>query len=266
MFMVCMVFGEKCNWKCEYCDRPKILEPRNADFDLIKEYYPRIVKWVKDVPLHISGGETALVDREILDYVFSFNKKLVVETNGLWFEKGYHSIYNEGIERIIYHCVPELDHDIKHKISYAYNLIVVHHLNIHLLKDFIERNEPREWILQYYYPKYLGDHQKFNLTTDDYFYLIKNFPNLISKKDIAKRILKSNDMDGMRRECFKKLNFPGFDFVNARIKFCKQSHSFTDYVELNEVNFDLLINDKLKSNKAMDDICRTCIEVVNYTS
>lgn len=268
MYMVCMVFGEKCDWKCDYCDRPKIFEPKDVNFDLVKQYYSRILKWVKDRPLHISGGETALIDKEVLDYVFSFDKKLTVETNGLWFKKGYHASYNKGIERIIYHCVSNLDRDIEYNISSCNvdYLIVVHHLNIHLLKDFIKRHGPRKWILQYYYPKYLGDHDKFILTQKDYFYLVRHFNNLIDREEIIKRIMIPENLDDMRKKCFNYFNFPGFDFVNGRIKFCKQSHSFTDYVDLNEKNFNLLIKGKLRSNKAMDDICRTCIEVVRYIS
>jgi organic radical activating enzyme len=269
MYMVCMVLGEKCNWSCEYCDRPKIAIPKDANFNLLKKYYPRIVDWVGDVPLHISGGETALVDKEILDYIFSFDKKVVVETNGLWFEKGYYKRYYDGTEKITYHCVSEVDKDIKFnfvmsdKIEY---LIVVHHSNIHTIKNFIERYASRKWVLQYYYPKCLGDNKKFMLTTGDYFELALNFSELIDKRELIKRVTIPKNIDEMRKKCFKQFNFPGFDFVNGRIKFCKQSHSFTDYVTFNDSNFNLLIKGKLKSDKEVDDICKTCIEVVRYTS
>lgn len=267
--MVCMVLGEKCNWNCEYCDRPKISDPKDGNFDLLKQYYPRIVNWVGDAPLHISGGETALIDKEILDYIFSFDKKIVVETNGLWFEKGYHQLYYDGTEKIVYHCVPELDKDVKFNFTFSDKieyLIVVHHLNIHILKDFIQRHHHRKWILQYYYPKYLGDYNKFKLTTKDYFKLALNFPELIDKEEIVRRVVIPEDINDLREKCFTKFNFPGFDFVNGRIKFCKQSHSFTDYVDLDDDNFNLLIRGKLKSSKPMDEICKTCIEVVRYTS
>ena len=77
-----------------------------------------------------------------------------------------------------------------------------------------------------------------------------------------KRILKEN-IDELRSKCFKRFDFVGFDFVNGKIKFCKQSHSFTNFTELNDKNFDFLVRDKLKSG-SMDRICETCTEVIRY--
>jgi len=262
--MVCMVLDERCNWSCKYCDRPKIESPKEINFDLLKQYYPRIIEWVGDVPLHISGGETALVDKEVLDYIFSFKKKPIVETNGLWFEKGYHKKYNS--EKIVYHCVQDLDEDIKHDIRHPYNveyLIVIHHLNIGMIDDFILRNGHRRYVFQLYYAKFLGGHEKFNLTIGDYFYLMRLYRGFVNSYEIIKRVSPTN-INKLRKECFQKFYFPGFDFVNGRIKFCKQSHSYTDWVPLNETNFKLLLDGKLKSSKEMDEICKTCIEVVRY--
>jgi len=262
--MVCMVLDERCNWNCDYCDRPRINKPKKINVELLREYYPHILKAYQDVPIHISGGETALVDEQCLDYIFSFDKKLIVETNGLFFEK-YFDKYYENIESVTYHCVKELDQDISYeiddnKVSY---LIVVHRLNIHQLEDFVSKYPNRKFVLQLFYQKYLGD-SDFELTIKDYFYLLKRFPTLVDKKELIRRILVPKNIDDMRKRCFKEFNFLGFDFVNGRIKFCKQSHSFTDHTQLNEENFHSLINGELKSDKEVDDICKTCIEVVRY--
>lgn len=264
--MVCMVLGEKCNWDCSYCDRPKIVNQNNVNFDILREYYPKIVKWIgDDCDIHISGGETGLVNEDVLDFLFSFDKKLIVETNGTFFKK-YYDKYYDRIKEITYHCVPELDREIEYniideKVKY---LVVVHHKNIHLLEDFIRKNGNRNWILQYYYPKFIGgDHEKFKLTRSDYFTLIKNFSSLVDYRELSRRISEPNNIDELRVKCAEQFDFVGFDFVNGRIKFCKQSHSFTNSTELNEENFDLLLRDKLKNPK-MDEICRTCTEVVRY--
>jgi MoaA/NifB/PqqE/SkfB family radical SAM enzyme len=261
--LVCMVLGEKCNWNCKYCDRPKIENQGDIDFDLLKEYYPRIIEWMHG-DIHISGGETALIDEEVLDFLFSFDKKLIIETNGLFFKR-YFDKYYEKIKKVIYHCVPELDRDIEYDISddKVDYLIVVHNLNIHLLKDFLNKNGDKNWILQYFYPKFLGDHEQYLLTRNDYFYLIRNFSHLIDVKEVAKRIIEPANINELRIKCAKTFDFVGFDFVNGRIKFCKQSHSFTNFTELNNKNFNLLIRDKLK-NKEIDEICKTCTEVVRY--
>ena len=261
--MVCMVLGEKCNWECTYCDRPTIFNPMDVDYDLFKQFYPRIIELADECDLHVSGGETALIPEHVLDFMFSFDKRLIIETNGLFFRR-YFDKYYEKISKIIYHCVPELDHDIEYNISdKVKHLIVVHHMNIHLLKDFIKKNGDKDWILQYYYPKYIGDHSKFLLTRSDYFYLIKNFPSLVDYRELTRRITEPDNIDELRVRCAERFDFVGFDFVNGRIKFCKQSHSFTNSTELNEENFDLLLRDKLK-NPEMDEICRTCTEVVRY--
>ena len=86
---------------------------------------------------------------------------------------------------------------------------------------------------------------------------------MVDKREIIKRISPPDNIDELRKECVRRFDFVGFDFVNGRIKFCKQSHSFTNYVELNEENFDLLVRDKLVNEK-MDEICKTCTEVVRY--
>ena len=260
--MVCIVLGEHCNWDCGYCDRPKIEKPMRANLKLLYQFYPRVIEWAKDCNVHISGGETALVDKDVLDFVFSFDKKLIVETNGLFFHPQFDK-YNSKIQKIVYHCVPELDMDIEYdnndEIEY---LIVVHHKNIHLLKDFIKKYN-KKFTFQYYYPKFLRKNDEYLLTREDYFTLIKEFPDMIDKKEIINRISPPDNIDEMRKECADRFDFVGFDFVNGRIKFCKQSHSFTSFVELNEKNFALLLKDKLK-NPEMDEICKTCTEVVRY--
>jgi organic radical activating enzyme len=261
--MVCLVLGGHCNWDCGYCDRPKIEKPRKVNLKLLHQFYPRIIEWAKDCNVHISGGETGMVDRDALDFVFSFDKKLIIETNGLFFNT-YFDKYNNKIQKVVYHCVPELDkyiewHKNDAKIEY---LIVIHHKNIHLLRDFVKKYD-KKFVFQYFYPKFLGDHEEYALTREDYFTLIKDFPDFIDKREIIKRISLPDNIDELRKECSKRFDFVGFDFVNGRIKFCKQSHSFTNYVELNEENFDLLVRDKLE-NKEMDGICKTCTEVVRY--
>ena len=263
--MVCIVLGEKCNWNCGYCDRPKIKSPKGADMNLLYQFYPRVIEWSEDCNVHISGGETGMIDPDVLDFIFSFDKKLIIETNGLFFDHYFYKYYNK-IQKVTYHCVPELDKDIKwniadDKVEY---LIVVHHENVNLVKDFIKRNyDGRKWVIQYYYPKYLGDHDRYELTRKDYFTLIKDIPELVDAKEITKRIALPDNIDELRRKCSDRFDFVGFDFVNGRIKFCKQSHSFTNYVELNEKNFDLLRRNKLK-NPQIDEICKTCTEVVRY--
>jgi len=263
--MVCLVLGEHCNWDCGYCDRPKIEKPKRVNLKLLHQFYPRIIEWANDVNVHISGGETALVDKDALDFVFNFDKKLIVETNGMFFHAQFDK-YNSNIQKIVYHCVPELDMDIEwydnNYVDEIEYLIVVHHKNIHLLRDFIKKYD-KKFTFQYYYPKFLRENDEYLLTREDYFTLIRDFPDMVDKREIIKRISPPDNIDELRKECVRRFDFVGFDFVNGRIKFCKQSHSFTNYVELNEENFDLLVRDKLVNEK-MDEICKTCTEVVRY--
>jgi organic radical activating enzyme len=267
MRMVCMVLGEKCNWSCSYCDRPRIKQPKDCDLDLLTKYYPKIVKWIGDTPLHISGGETALINKNCLDYIFSFDKKLIVETNGLWFDKDYHNLYKIGIEKIVYHCVPDLNFDIKHKqindqVEY---LIVIHHENIKMLENFIDKNGVKKWVFQLFYTKVPTDIH-LNLTKDDYMFLMKNFPNNVNVAHLLKRYIYMDNkelLDDLRETCFREMNFIGIDFVNGRIKLCKQSHSYTAYIDLNDRNFNQLISEKLINKEPIDEICQQCLEMLN---
>lgn len=271
--LICVVLGERCNWTCGYCDRPRIEHIENVDRELLTKYYFKIAGWAKinNIPLHISGGETGLISKDTLDYVFTYNYPITVETNGEFFKKGYFEEYYDKIDKIIYHCVPELDQDIEIKISDSklVNLIVIHRKNIKLLKDFMVRNYKvgSKWWFQYFYTKVPGDQDEYALQPEDYMYLLKTFPSFVDKEELFSRGLhyyNEKKLNMLRERCFRKLHFVGFDLVNGRIKFCKQSHSYTAHTELNDESFDKLIKGKLVNNEPLDAICQNCIEVLRY--
>ena len=58
--LICVVLGERCNWTCGYCDRPRIQDIKDVNRSLLVKYYFKIADWAKmnSIPLHISGGET----------------------------------------------------------------------------------------------------------------------------------------------------------------------------------------------------------------
>ena len=273
--LICVVLGERCNWTCGYCDRPRIQDIKDVNRSLLVKYYFKIADWAKmnSIPLHISGGETGLIPDHILDYVFSCNYPIVVETNGEFFKKGYFKKYYDEIDKVLYHCVSNLNEEIEVDIidPKIIHLIVIHRKNIKLLKGFLRSNykSGMNWWFQYFYAKVPGDQEEYALQPEDYVYLIKNFSTFVDKEELFSRGLyyyNEKKLNKLREQCFRKLHFVGFDLVNGRIKFCKQSHSYTAYTELNDDNFDKLINEKLINDQPMDPICQNCIEVVRYES
>jgi len=271
--LICVVLGERCNWTCGYCDRPRIQDIKSVDRSYLIKYYFKIARWAKEnnIPLHISGGETGLIPEHILEHIFSYNYPVVVETNGEFFKKGYFEKYYDDIDRVIYHCVSELDQEIEIDIinRKVTHLIVIHRKNVKLLKGFLKKNYKlgmKLWF-QYFYTKVPDDQTEYALQPKDYVYLIKTFPSFVNKEELFSRGLhyyNEKKLNQLRERCFRKLHFVGFDLVNKRIKFCKQSHSYTAHTELNDDNFDKLIKGELINNQPIDPICQNCIEVLRY--
>jgi organic radical activating enzyme len=273
-YIVCMIVTQKCNWVCEYCDRPLLKEMKDINEDVFRKYFPRIIKKYSEVPLYINGGELGLLNHELLEYIFSFDKKLRICTNGLFITKGYFKEFYDKIEQVILHVRIERGMEINIDDPKLLYLFVVNHQNIGKIKRFIERNnEPKkQWMLQNYQPKNpLDENDKFQLTKGDYAIMLRDLLSYSNYKFEYQRIVKrvqdfNNDekLQQYRKICRDNYFFPMFDFTESKILFCKQSALFTNYVELNEQNFYKLEKNVLHFNTKPDIVCDKCYEATDY--
>lgn len=116
MDKVSLFLTERCNGVCDYCD---ILGIENLrDIELTEEnieYLEYIMKYSNDISL--SGGEVGLLGVDILDVIFyymkRYKKEVIINTNGLFMEKGYFDRYYLNIKEVKYHII-----DIESYIDY----------------------------------------------------------------------------------------------------------------------------------------------------
>ena len=113
---------------------------RNSGLTLY-DIIDRLVVLTKGNDIILSGGEFALLDVNMIDYIFkSFKDRAVsVATNGLFFTKGYHKKYAGQFDKIYYHCVEELGQTIKYpNMKDIIYILLIHHKNISKLKDMFD--------------------------------------------------------------------------------------------------------------------------------
>jgi len=270
-YNICIILTQKCNWDCDYCDRPNLKERKEPDMNTLKKFFPRLIEKYNDTPVYISGGEPGLINYDILKYVFNFNKKLSVCTNGLFITKGYFKEFYDKIEQVLLQV--RLDKGIEVDIDdpKLVYLFVLHHENISKIKDFIEKNgKDKKWIFPFYQPKNMLDESRFQLTKNDYIIalnLVQYSINPIEFKRIIKRIQEYDNYERQeqyRKDCRKYFLFPMFDFSSNKIIFCKQSATFGSFVELNEENFYKLETNTLHFNLEPDSVCSKCFEAPDY--
>jgi len=108
-----IILTEHCNWKCSYCQFPTIRNPQDTSIEKINkhiDYIRDIINKVGYDYIMIQGGEIGLVDKDVLKHFLSkFNKKIIIDTNGLFIDKGYHTVdgIKEYIEEIWWHTIDE---------------------------------------------------------------------------------------------------------------------------------------------------------------
>lgn len=272
---ICIILTQKCNWDCAYCDRPSIEHRKEPDKKIVEKFYPRLLEKYNDSLVYISGGEPGLINYEILKYVFSFDKKLSICTNGLFITKGYFKEFYEKIEQVILQVRLDKGLEIDIDDPKLFYLFVIHHENVSKIKDFIVDNnaEDKKWIFPFYQPKNIseGSDNRFQLTKNDYIIFLKDLvkysTNPFDFKRIVKRIQefdKPKNLQQYREMCREQFLFPMFDFSANKIIFCKQSATFGSFVELNEENFYKLEKNLLHLKVKPNIVCEKCFEATDY--
>lgn len=98
-----------CDWNCEYCSFPLLTEKRKVSNKILTE------KWLFDIinnilfdsEILIQGGEIGTLELDdiyLLEEILKLlNRKVIIDTNGLFIVKNYHKILKKYIDKIYLH-------------------------------------------------------------------------------------------------------------------------------------------------------------------
>jgi organic radical activating enzyme len=238
----CFIVTEECNWKCDYCDFPKIKDPKSTTLSILETHLPYIVEIINQIDqfvyhIDIAGGEVGLLNSEILRYFFKIlNRKIVVSTNGVFMDKGYHHDpeIRPFIKEIQWHVHPK-PHKVKVK-DYIDSEIFINkgivHDNVQEMIDFINENKHIEFnYVEFEFP------MEGKRIKDDSMYrdLLENI-NLDNVTEGARDIIRGrlNERENLRSLCKKFNQTAVIDMVNENIMFCHRSQGVT--IPLNRNN------------------------------
>ena len=144
-----LILTEVCDWKCEYCQFPLLERPKQLTTDAIVRHIPyirEIISKTENPYVEIQGGEVGLIGPQMMALLLEeLDNKVIVSTNGLFLEKGYHlrERIRPYIREILWH-VCDKPGDYKIDVDYNDNDIFINkgivHSSIDEIAKFIERN------------------------------------------------------------------------------------------------------------------------------
>ena len=265
MSSFCFIVTEECNWKCKYCGFPEIVQPKSTNLQILSRHLPYIKEIVDKlgdllVFCDIAGGEVGLLPLDVLQYFFkTIDRKIVVSTNGLFMEKGYHldPVIRPYIDGIWWHVHPEP----KGKIDYDWNddeIFInkgITHDNAQEMVDFCEANPNIQMnYVEFEFP--IGESLQKN--DSDYLYLLEKLEDLPNVTQNAKDILRSRltEKEGLREQCRDFSQTVVFDLINENILLCHRS--MNNYIPLNRKNLEKRLRLFPKDVFPGENQCNSC--------
>ena len=233
MMSISFILTEECDWTCNYCRFSSLENQSSTTIEIIDKHLPYIKDISKRIPYagyHIQGAEPGSLDRETLVYFLKeLNQRVLLSTNGLFFEKGYH-LDPEIIKylRSIYWHLCETPGDFKMEKDYDY-----HHGDAHVVKGIVHHSidgivafAKRNPHIDIGFIEYSCDITKEKtLYKSDYEQLyeaIKDIPNVTerSRERIRARI---NEIENMRYLCQNYHSPVSINLVRETICLCQRS-------------------------------------------
>jgi len=263
---------QKCNWKCWYCDHPKINNPQTVDLDYFDEFAEIFLKakGKSNIEVSLEGGEIGLLDSKTLDHVFDANlsETHTITTNGLFMKKGYHDTYKDKIHHILYHVVPEMDdkfdfprYEFDPSIHVLYTM-VIHKGNIKYLDKFLDYNKDCAFLPHFLQPR--TDSLQFMKKEDfiEIYNIVKDKPNF--EPYVKERLLNiikffdTNTLSMYRKLCCNIYNKTIINLPRKVIHRCCISMN-TSPIPLNYENLQGAFNNTLYTFPKWDETCNECI-------
>ena len=259
------IITEKCNWTCDYCYFPTIVqkEPRIDSFQKHFPYIKKVLDKLSDnhllVHIDIQGGEVGTVPLEILQYIFQTIKRpIAVSTNGEFLKNEYHhdKLIRQYLGPILWHVTD----DFKSNLTVDYNDDEIHiskgivHNNVDEIVNFVRENDH----IIFDYIEF-----EFDITEERYVDLwmycdlidkLQGFENITQNawNVLTRRFSESLD----HRDNCKNLNGTiVIDMVNENICLCQRHPNVS--IELNEENLIKRLT-SLPRDIWSEDTCKSC--------
>jgi hypothetical protein len=256
------VMNQKCDWDCPYCYF-RHFRFDNVSLEVYQKHLPYIKKIIDKlgdlvVNIDIQGGEVGLIPVEILEYFFQTLKKpIVVSTNGMFMEKGYHNnpLIKPYIDRIFFHYWDfsgrkTKDYDIK-DIPVLRGIC---HSRVDGLVNFIKGNP--DVMFEYVEFEFDIDEPR-KMDVDMYNSLYESIQDFDNVSEYAKGIIRGrlNERPDHRNNCRRYNHSILIDLVNAKICLCQRQLDIN--IPLTEEN--LLYRLRTFPKDVFDnDHCETC--------
>jgi organic radical activating enzyme len=266
-----IVLGTDCNKNCYYCDIPLRIKG-GPNMESLLKFLPKIDK-ANFEHYTLTGGEPGMLNKMVLDFFFdTITKPVKVNTNGLFFEKGYHKRYNDKIFEYGYHPLIDPVGDIIYPREIL-DKIVIYQPFTKQTKDnllwLMESNPELRFNPIPYIEKGVYNHH-LQLTFDE----IKEVAEiLLTERDnlepghlteIMK--LKEENLDAHRIMCQDSNSRYQFDFVGSRIIRCPQAPFLADFYPINTFTIqcasELILFEPRR--ELLDMGCRDCYYFTSF--
>jgi hypothetical protein len=223
------ILTEKCNWHCPYCYF-RHFRFDNVSLEVYQKHLPYIKKIIDKlgdlvVNIDIQGGEVGLIPVEILEYFFQTLKKpIVVSTNGMFMEKGYHNnpLIKPYIDRIFFHYWDFSGRKTKdYDIQDIPVLRGICHSRVDGLVNFIKGNP--DVMFEYVEFEFDIDEPR-KMDVDMYNSLYESIQDFDNVSEYAKGIIRGrlNERPDHRNNCRRYNHSILIDLVNAKICLCQR--------------------------------------------
>jgi organic radical activating enzyme len=256
---------ELCNLKCEYCDIPLQKEHFDCNAKLLLKYLPIIDTYDFDC-YTLTGGEPGLSSciPEVFDIV---TKPVKVNTNGVFFERGFFEKYYDKIQEVGYHLLKHPGEVVPDSSLLRDKKIVLYipfdNYNWFLIPKMVEDNPDIMFNFIPYIRKIEGDSHDKTVSLDNMRKLYKSiyhFKNTQSKSlSILMNKLNQSNLESHRKFCMNSNTRYLFDFTRGKIYRCAKSRIHNKSVEMNDENIDKIKTFTLFENDdIMDEACKDC--------
>lgn len=264
---------QKCNWRCWYCDHPKISNPQTVSLDYFNEFCEQFLaaKGKSNIEVSLEGGEIGLLSEDYLDVVFAsgLSDTYTITTNGLFMKKDYHTKYKDKIHHILYHVTPEMNetltfprYDFDPSIQVLYTM-VVHKNNIKFLDDFLTYNKDVIFLPHYLQPR--TDNLNFMNKNDfqQIYDIMKDKPNIedhmkLRLLDIIHSFDNIVSLNTFRRVCCNFYNKIIFNLPRKIVHRCCISMN-TSSIPITSTSIHDVLYNKLYTFPYTDPTCTECI-------
>jgi organic radical activating enzyme len=256
---------EKCNLKCKYCDIPLQKDHLDCNKELLLKYLPILDTYDFDC-YTLTGGEPGLSEY-VDDFFKIITKPVKVNTNGIFFKRGFYEKYYDKIQEVGYHLLKNPGEPVPDSTLLRDKKIILYipfdNYNWFLIPKMIEDNPDIIFNFIPYIRKIKDDSHDRTVTLDNIKKLYKSicgFKNTQSRSlSILMNKLDQSVLEPHRKFCMNSNTRYLFDFTRGRIHRCAKSRVYNKSVQMNDENIQKIKTFTLfEKDDILDEACEDC--------